>query len=155
MALGNDSFEFSSKLEFHPDVWDPSQLPPDIEDFVVRHGTSQEGRPVPVGWGQRRSRTPHRCYLAAGANYLSSNCLCTEGRALSATGGKWIPHAWLTDPEGEVIDLSWPEPGIEYFGVELPDEIAGPAALRLGLFGPLLPVVLHEMAWSPTHLPAR
>lgn len=139
--------QYSPDLKYRPDLWYPSQLPPDIEEFVVLHGHAQPGRRVPHGWRTRRLLTPGRCYEAAGDNSQEPGFTYTEGRALAS--GKWIPHAWITDPEGGVIDLAWDDAADEYFGVVIPDDAVGRAQDKLGLFGPLLPVLVHELGWIP------
>lgn len=139
--------QYSPDLRYRPDLWYPSQLPPDIEKFVVSHGCAQTGQPVPPEWRSRRLQTPGRCYEAAGNNAFGSGCTYTEGRALGPGG--WVPHAWITDPEGGVIDLAWDDTADEYFGVVIPDDVVGRAQNKLGLYGPLLPVLVHELGWMP------
>lgn len=102
---------------------------------------------MPVGWGRRRRRLPHLCYEAAGQHFYEGDVLYTEGRALS--GRMWIPHAWLTRTDGQVIDLAWRLPGDCYLGLSLPDEIVAEAQNRLGRYGPLLPVAIRDLRWSP------
>lgn len=102
---------------------------------------------VPAEWRSRRLRTPGRCYEAAGNNSFDLECTYTEGRALGPGG--WVPHAWITDPDGGAIDLAWDKPADEYFGLAIPEEIVARAQIKLGLFGPLLPVIVHELGWAP------
>lgn len=131
-------------------TWYPSALPPDVEAVVRTCAIEHSGGPVPVGWGRRRRRRPQRCYEAAGQHYHEADVLYTEGRALSRE--RWIPHAWLTRLDGQVIDLAWRVPGERYLGLSLPDEIVAEAQNRLGRYGPLLPVVIRELGWRTQQL---
>ena len=40
-----------------------------------------------------------------------------EGYALHEATDFPVLHAWVADKNGNVIDSTWPTPGIEYFGV--------------------------------------
>jgi hypothetical protein len=40
-----------------------------------------------------------------------------EGYTLHEATDFPVFHAWVVDKEGNVIDATWPTPGIEYFGV--------------------------------------
>jgi hypothetical protein len=71
--------------------------------------------------GASADSRPHGCYAAAGRWAIqSTEVVYIEGFALDSEIDAWIPHAWLTDASGEVIDLAWDAPGRAYHGVQIP-----------------------------------
>lgn len=40
-----------------------------------------------------------------------------EGRAAYPQSPLAVPHAWLLDPQGQVIEATWDKVGIEYYGI--------------------------------------
>ncbi|QEC49234.1 hypothetical protein FSW04_17705 [Baekduia soli] len=126
----------------------------ELERFLIDHGREQAGRPVPTGWGRRRNKKPHGCYASAQRWMRDPSVTYTEGVAVSAgLVGHPIAHAWLTGPDGGVIDLAWEVPGAVYLGVQIPDRIASAAFVRTsaamgGWVGELLPEVIRS-GWTP------
>jgi hypothetical protein len=93
------------------------------EDFVVRHGQFYQWRPLPddvhVG-------APRCCYGNALALCVmdSDRFRYVEGFAMSSVAiGLPVHHAWVIDPEGYVVDNTWPH-GVAYLGVEFSYERA-------------------------------
>lgn len=86
-----------------------------FEDFVLR-----AGRPWPLGrrpsyfrMGQIR-----QCYMNAARRALKwpDRYIYCEGYARGIIP---VLHAWLVCPEGRVLDPTWPDYGLEYFGVAI------------------------------------
>lgn len=120
-----------------------------VASYFRAHAIEQAGRevpPGPPGWRRRRKRTPHGCYEAAGRWSGDDGATYTEGFAFSAGVPVWIPHAWLTDAAGGVIDLAWDEPGLAYIGVKLQPVAVARAIRANDLFGPLLPTIAAGQA---------
>ena len=117
-----------------------------IAEFVAKHGRMQEGRELPTGWRRRRNRRPNRCFEAAARWCHANGVTYTEGLA-EADGRTW-EHAWLTDDEGEVIDLSWRTPGRLYFGVCIPDAAVALASSATDPGGPALGYLI-ALGWLP------
>ena len=119
-----------------------------VEAFVQQHGRVQLGREVPAAWRHRRNRTPGGCYAAAGRWAGTDGAVYTEGMAF--TDDVPVDHAWLTDRDGEVIDLAWQDPGERYLGVQIPDREVKRlmCALAGKPRGALLPLLLTE-GWTP------
>jgi hypothetical protein len=61
--------------------------------------------------------------------------------------GLWIPHAWLTDEGGQVIDPALSEPGERYRGIAIPRDVLRGVILASGEWGPALDVLAAE-GWS-------
>lgn len=79
-------------------------------DFVLRHGTPYEWRPLPENV---RPGAPRACFgnaiaLAHDAQVRGTGLHYVEGFALDP-GRTRLPilHAWLVDDEGKVVDPTW------------------------------------------------
>jgi hypothetical protein len=116
-------------------------------DLLERYGAEQVGREVPPGWRRRRNRSPHGCYAAAGRWSGKDRVAYTEGMAL-AVSDVWIPHAWLTDAAGKVIDLAREEPCERYFGIQIPTAVRARVVYKLGQWAPILDALADE-GWTP------
>lgn len=94
-----------------------------MEDLLRKNGEffepPEEGEELPFGCKKGNDR---ECFYNAfkQMNY-SDQLIYTEGYATSdILPGYAFPHAWLTTPDGKVIDVTWPPGhGTSYFGVRL------------------------------------
>lgn len=72
-------------------------------DFVLRHGESFEPRPLP---DEYEYGAPKACYGNAIVLAATRGLGYVEGYARGPFGLA-IPHAWNTDDEGRLIDVTW------------------------------------------------
>ena len=89
--------------------------------------------------GENRARQRHRCYATAAAVALRNRHVTyTEGIDFHADDPRPVPHAWLTDRAGEVVDLS--AHGVEvYYGIPIPATVYA-RCVPDGIARPVLPV---------------
>jgi hypothetical protein len=84
-------------------------------DFVLQHG--RDYKIVPWKWGKEGVGVQKQCFgnsIALAAKY---DLKYVEGFTLAVTG-ELIMHAWNAFPNGEVMDSTWANTGLAYFGVE-------------------------------------
>ena len=61
----------------------------------------------------------------------------------------WVHHAWLVDPEGHAIDVTWSEPGAAYFGIAFAwDQTFCRTMTASYTDGRMFGGVLEYLAWS-------
>ena len=70
-----------------------------------------------------------------------------EGYAVSHLIDMAVEHAWVVDTDGNVIDSTWENKGVAYFGVEIPDQALREALLETGVYG-----ILNYLASKNTDL---
>ena len=93
-----------------------------VGHFVLTHGRLWAPKPKPdnLKWRQERN-----CY-----GNSASLCLQTRGKYIYCEGFAKISlfpmlHAWCLTQDGEVVDTTWRELGVEYFGIAIkPDYLA-------------------------------
>ncbi len=88
------------------------------EDFVLHHGRCWKPQPLPPGYriGKLGDCGRNACRLALRRPDLTY----VEGYAIAKQMASWenyLGHSWVVDQERRVIDPTWPEGGVEYFGV--------------------------------------
>jgi hypothetical protein len=85
-----------------------------MEHFLLEHGQWYEPRP----WtGEYRQGAPKLCFANAMMLGDSDNLRYVEGVAVSTVAFP-IYHAWNLDAAGELVDSTWLNRGVLYFGVE-------------------------------------
>lgn len=70
-----------------------------------------------------------------------------EGVAEPSVGG-WFAHAWCVTADGVVVEPTWSETGLRYFGVSLDDRTAARAVLEAGVFSSLLATEVVKATFS-------
>ena len=81
-------------------------------EFVIKHGWWYTPTLTALPAGK-----PNQCFLNACEMAASNHdYVYVEGYAI-IQGGVRTAHAWLTDGQGNAIDITWPEPGVAYAGV--------------------------------------
>jgi hypothetical protein len=86
----------------------------DVERFVLAHGRSY-GRVAP---GRTTLMARNTCHQNAASLAESSGLTYVEGYALVAVPNLCaLDHAWCVDADGRVVEPTWREPGLTYFGV--------------------------------------
>lgn len=113
-------------------------------NYVLERGEEFKPRPLPKE--EEHLRGPvGQCYknaidvaLGMGGRERREDLRYVEGFALPNIAiGIPIRHGWLVDPEGNVLDVTWPEVGLEYIGVPFSDREIRETALRTGQYGML------------------
>ncbi len=80
-----------------------------LMDFVLQHG--REWKPGIECWAKGKMA----CYIHAGKAALRNrDYTYVEGYAISIIP---VEHAWLVDKDGIVIETTWPEMGLDYYGI--------------------------------------
>lgn len=115
--------------------------------YVEAHGRPYTPAPRPKGV---RKRADKACFLNA-LNYVCQypGHRYVEGVADLVVGDREVPmhHAWVVrDGSTDVIDVTWPEPGARYVGVEFtPKKVASLASGRQS-WGGALPILVGAAA---------
>jgi hypothetical protein len=117
------------ELELRRERWDrPGYFYRGVGDLMLQHGTFFVGRELPDRWMSHLG-TPNECFLnALAAAQAEPDLRYFEG--LYAAHGNYTPHAWCVDPDGGVVEVTWPTHNIERYhdvnGIPLlpPDRIA-------------------------------
>jgi hypothetical protein len=92
-----------------------------LHDYYLKNGRFYEPQPLPKGYHRGSSET---CYcnalnLARGREDLT---YC-EGIACRANGQDMEEHGWCVTAEGKVIEVTWTEVGLSYFGVTYTEDV--------------------------------
>lgn len=109
-------------------------------EFLLLHG--QQFAP---GGKVRRRATPKQCFMNAYKLADRKGLVYVEGLATHI-----IPteHAWCLDPaSGRIIDPTWSDTGLDYFGVPIPMEVLHRIMLRTEVFG----VLSCWWVWEEVH----
>lgn len=123
-------------------------LPDRMRELLIDRGEAfQRQEPgVPEAW-QDLPGTPKACFQNATLAALShpDQLVYVEGYAVSATLPIPLPHAWLVDGEGNVIDPTWPD-GSEYFGIRFSSDELSEVMLVTRQYGILDTLWYNEAA---------
>ena len=101
-------------------------------EFVLKHGRAWPSRKLPKGY--RRGREGE-CWGNSQLRLLRApdKLIYVEGYAWSTNVGLPLPHAWLADDTGAVLDLTWENPDLAtYFGVPFRSKYVLGAMVRRG-----------------------
>jgi hypothetical protein len=104
-----------------------------VFDFVVRHGRRFELAPWPA---LKKRGQMRECYTnATKMVFADSDLRYCEGIAYAGT----IPvlHAWVLQPDGKILDPTWPD-GEEYLGCVFRTKYLAKCIARRGFWGSLL-----------------
>jgi hypothetical protein len=124
-------WEIRAFLRVFRDAWTPEQAEAlglvyrGPADFVLRHG--RWWRPAGALPDGVEPGLPGRCYGNSIAGAVLHGLRYVQGWALPASGVLPVAHAWNADADGRAVDLTWPEPGRAYLGVEFSVERADDA----------------------------
>lgn len=103
-----------------------------VEDFVLQNGiqfTKFTKKNVKRG-------TMKECYRNAYLASLHNKTLVyVEGYAIPANVPLPLAHAWCVDMEGHIHEVTWPEKGLDYFGVPFDFKYLTKAILKRKMYG--------------------
>lgn len=93
--------------------------------WVADHGRFYPPAPLADDWMRNE---PRYCYdNSLEVAQENDDLSYIEGFAYSAQFAVPIHHAWNAEPDGRVVDTTWPVPGLAYRGVELDLELVAAA----------------------------
>ena len=103
------------------------------EDLILREGVfASKHAPVPRNLrGRVKMCFPNASRAANGVSriYCEGFAIAYERVPLA------VPHAWLLNPDGEVIDPTWKDPGYAYLGIPFDRTFVSKTLLQQGTFG--------------------
>jgi len=103
-----------------------------IEDFILKEGKAFKPKPLPDKYepGEIKQCFRNAFLLSLGHMELTY----VEGYAFCEN---LIPvhHAWCVDPDGNVVDPTWRDTGIEYIGVPFSQKYAMSLIQKKGCYG--------------------
>jgi hypothetical protein len=118
--------------------------------FLVRFGRHFTPRALP----EHIRRGPQKeCYAtAAQLAWYHSEYTYVEGVGRVLCGRTFVPlaHAWCCDSDGNVVDPTWLNTGIEYFGVAFETRFVRSVMLGSGRWGIIFPDTVDRIARLPT-----
>lgn len=86
-----------------------------FEELVLNCGTLMKAKPLPRNI---KHGSPKQCYWnCQELVYKRKNLTYVEGYAIAPEVSIPVAHAWLINPEGDVIDPTWNPLGTVYLGV--------------------------------------
>ena len=101
-----------------------------IEDFILKNGRQMGIKMESLPTGIKRGK-PKQCFKNAYLLALAEGFTYCEGYA---NGVIPLMHAWCLDKNKKVIDPTWKD-GKDYFGVEIPIEVADRIMAKSGHYG--------------------
>lgn len=105
-----------------------------LEDLVLAKGIEVLGQPLPEGFKRGKLKA---CFANAGKLALKG-WPYVEGYAASKSLALPMPHAWVLDGEGGVVDPTWEHPeDCHYMGVLVPPQAYARALVRNRVWGVL------------------
>ena len=121
-----------------------------LAPWLDEHGVPQDGRPLAEQYAHLLGE-PQQCYMyASTAGDAEPALRYTEG-LLRLDGIPPFQHAWLTDPEGQVVEVT-PLDGAPGRSLGVPIVLVlvviGRGTGRGGYYDPALPGLI-ELGWTP------
>ena len=125
------------------------------EDLLLRHGRFFTPQPRPGRYRQRRAKA---CFYNAFMLAQKTGLRYVEGVAIGNIRLNYpVHHAWCVDDDDCVVDATWANPGLAYFGVEFAIQRVAREPRDKSTFGSLLDnwaqdyPVLREPYTHPEH----
>lgn len=128
-----------SYLESLLKLWHPHKGPASVEQ-VLANGRNFTPAPRPQHIPKRKDR---ECFFNSSRLALDyPELIYCEGYAIPEVIHMPFHHAWVTDQSGTVIDPTWKNPGVEYFGVPFSHEYLLLAMAGSGYYG-----IMDNLQW--------
>jgi len=104
------------------------------ESIVLKHGRAFQAPAHPRPKGIRKGRNK-LCYMNS-YHLTEQSYRYVEGFAIANISVQ-IPlqHAWVIDERDNVIETTWPESGLEYYGIIFDRELVDKVMLELRVYG--------------------
>lgn len=123
--------------------------------FVLKYGRAFNPYPHPA---MVKPGKPNECFANCQRALAASGLIYCEGYALQKGASRPSHHAWLTTPEGQVVDLTWTAKkldlkrgllpvGVEYFGVPFKTTYVLTQSLRTRMYAALLENIDEGSLW--------
>ena len=102
----------------------------EVRDHKLARNGKEDEMTRQSGGGNDRKRADHEClYNSLNLAFTHDDLTYCEGLALVHNVPGWMRHSWCAAPNGTVVDVTWREPGAEYFGAPI-DARAAARAVR-------------------------
>lgn len=104
------------------------------ESIVLKYGRAFEAPAHPRPEGIRKGRDK-RCFMNSyrlteqGYHYVEGFAIPNISVAIP------VQHAWVVDDNDNVIETTWPESGLEYYGIIFDREFVDKVMLELRVYG--------------------
>jgi len=104
------------------------------ESIVLNHGRPFEAPAHPRPKGIRKGRNM-ACFMNA-YHLTEQGYRYVEGFAIANIGIQFpVQHAWVIDDSDNVIETTWAESGVEYYGIVFDREFVDKVMLELRVYG--------------------
>lgn len=124
--------EFVEKNKMRPEGFGYSC----VQDYVLQNGRAWEPQELPDEFQSLRGKEKECFKNAADPVFgFDKRVRYVEGFALSGDIPFEIYHAWLVDEHDRVLEVTWDEPGTEYFGIEFDYDALAEAATGRECYG--------------------
>jgi len=104
------------------------------ESIVLKYGRAFEAPAHPRPKGIRKGSNKH-CFMNS-YRLTKQGYRYVEGFAIANIGVQFpIQHAWVVDDKDNVIETTWAESGLEYYGIIFDREFVNKVMLELKVYG--------------------
>lgn len=121
------------------------------DELLARHGQKFQWSPGELPDGVPSGKLGE-CFLNAGRLALSSDYRYCEGYAVTDGGLIPVPHAWVIDEAGNVVDNTWhhfdEDRERQYLGVIVSMKRLAASTVRRGKWGVLDDPEMYTKAWE-------
>lgn len=108
-------------LRIYTETWPSDARNRSLQAYVYENGRSFTAAPLPTEIKQGMIKM---CFDNSVSVFKRHGLTYVEGYAiLSKITGMPIHHAWNVTPDGTVVDSTWVPEGLEYYGIEVENEM--------------------------------
>lgn len=109
-------------------------------EFVIEHGWWYAPKPTVTTKGE-----PSQCFTNAFLLAMKHPEMSyVEGYAIATADGTRTAHAWLTDRQGQAIEVTWDRPGAAYGGIPFKLDFLGRRLRDDGEIGSMIDDFMHD-----------
>jgi hypothetical protein len=95
------------------------QFEKQIRHFVLAEGSAFSTQPFPESF---KDQSRGECFIQSILLSINAELRYVEGYALAPDGTLANRHAWCVDAAGGIVDCTWQNAGLAYFGFQFPSE---------------------------------